>query len=336
MNNKERNNTLDLLRGIAILIVVIGHAIQANLLENETCVIWSKVILSFQMPLLFFLSGYTLGYSFPNENTKVLFGKKTIRLLLPYLTWTLIHYVIMIILPVDYRRWSVLGFLKEFFLSDFWFLRVLYLFFVIFFACNWFAQIIHFNNKKILVSITIIASILVMILMKKIPLLDKSTSLWWYLWFLCGYFSFGMKNWNLIKKLWSRNIFRNALAFSTLILMITVWVVLIEIDVPSKVIAIVYVVCICIFVCAIERVIPARIRKTITGIGSNTLPIYAIHWCLLFSPLWRVGMYHKLFGNLPLVVSSILTAVVWVVLCNLLTYLVRKYKLTRVLLLGEK
>ena len=78
-----RNNTLDLLRGLAILIVVIGHAIQVNLSEGRNCFIWSNLILSFQMPLMFFISGYATGFSFPSSNPKRFIKKKVVRLLIP-------------------------------------------------------------------------------------------------------------------------------------------------------------------------------------------------------------------------------------------------------------
>ena len=56
MVQKSRNSTLDVIRGVAILIVVIGHAIQINLAIPEQNFIWSTLILAFQMPLLFFLA----------------------------------------------------------------------------------------------------------------------------------------------------------------------------------------------------------------------------------------------------------------------------------------
>jgi fucose 4-O-acetylase-like acetyltransferase len=48
---QERDKTLDVLRGMGILLVVLGHSIQ-----NEYVVL-NTVILSFHMPLFFFCSG---------------------------------------------------------------------------------------------------------------------------------------------------------------------------------------------------------------------------------------------------------------------------------------
>lgn len=81
---QSREITLNVLRGVAILIVVLGHAIQVSLLEGENSFIWSKLILNFQMPLLFCISGYSAGFSFPSNNTKTFIMKKVKRLLIPY------------------------------------------------------------------------------------------------------------------------------------------------------------------------------------------------------------------------------------------------------------
>lgn len=78
MNNRARHNlaeqsrdiTLDILRGIAIFIVVLGHSIQASLLSDESSFVWSKLILNFQMPLLFCISGYTAGFSYHPEKQR--------------------------------------------------------------------------------------------------------------------------------------------------------------------------------------------------------------------------------------------------------------------------
>ena len=118
---QNRDITLDILRGVAILIVVFGHSIQASLLSNESSFVWSKVILNFQMPLLFCISGYSAGFSCPCRDTKNFIVKKIKRLLIPYIAWEIVHYILVCILPGNYRVFGLTRFLKEFFVSDFWF-----------------------------------------------------------------------------------------------------------------------------------------------------------------------------------------------------------------------
>lgn len=83
---KERDNTVDILKGIAILLVVIGHFSPVQQVEN--------FIYSFHMPLFFFLSGITFWYSFGKkinkENIKQLLpkmlAKRVCSLCLPYVS----------------------------------------------------------------------------------------------------------------------------------------------------------------------------------------------------------------------------------------------------------
>ena len=52
---KIRNSSIDVAKGIAIILVVLGHSIA------EPTVPLNKFILSFHMPLFFFLSGIFSG-----------------------------------------------------------------------------------------------------------------------------------------------------------------------------------------------------------------------------------------------------------------------------------
>lgn len=70
---------LDILRGIGIISVVIGHAIQVNLMDGDKCLIWS-LILAYEMPLLFMLSGYSAGYSYPIDNLSQFIKKKSMEI----------------------------------------------------------------------------------------------------------------------------------------------------------------------------------------------------------------------------------------------------------------
>ena len=100
---KERYEWLDISKGIAILLVVLGHAIQYYLYPIDYADSLSyRVIYSFHMPFFFFLSGLSSGFSnnpfFNKDNLK----KKIKRLMIPYVAWGLIY------LPANllYKGWS--------------------------------------------------------------------------------------------------------------------------------------------------------------------------------------------------------------------------------------
>lgn len=76
------------------------------------------------------------------------------------------------------------------------------------------------------------------------------------------------------------------------------------------------------------------VTKGISIIGQHTLPLYAIHWCLLFSPIWRMKGY-ALLGIYPLIFRVLVTLLFWSVVCWGIIMLVRKHKWLRRICFGE-
>lgn len=182
----DRNIGLDFLRGIAILIVLFNHAIQANQINENLLSTVFMIVRSFQMPLLFFISGYTLGFS-KDEPCCTFIKKKIKRLLIPYLCWMYIHYLLLCIMPGDYRNFTLGGMIREIFLSDFWFLRALFLYNVIIFIL----KIILCSLGQISLSADFIGCLCGLIpaaIIGKIPLFSEFTiGAWHYLWICLGY-----------------------------------------------------------------------------------------------------------------------------------------------------
>lgn len=76
-----RDNSVDNIKGVATLLVLIGHAIQYSMLDYDSSSIFITIY-SFHMPLFMFISGYLLR-SASSLNVK----KKSISLLLPFISW---------------------------------------------------------------------------------------------------------------------------------------------------------------------------------------------------------------------------------------------------------
>lgn len=91
--NKYRDTSLDFIRGIGIIIVVLAHAMQINLPQNDYNNFWMYIRI-FQMPLLFFISGYTSGFSYPSDKPIIYIKSKIFRLVIPYIVWAEIFMVI--------------------------------------------------------------------------------------------------------------------------------------------------------------------------------------------------------------------------------------------------
>ena len=87
---KERNQFVDIMRGVAMLLVVLGHTMTGSTANAQTSFLYN-VIWSLQMPLFILISGYVTRYS--REISK--FGdlmsfiwKRTLSYLLPFAVWS--------------------------------------------------------------------------------------------------------------------------------------------------------------------------------------------------------------------------------------------------------
>ena len=103
---KTRNQNLDFYKGIAIILVVIGHTIQYRLSPSDFDSSWAfRIIYSFHMPLFIFLSGAVASQwsaiFFDDSPVRLKFKKycdrikkSAIRLLLPFVSWTVVKYYV--------------------------------------------------------------------------------------------------------------------------------------------------------------------------------------------------------------------------------------------------
>ena len=95
---KKRIDCLDVAKGIAMFLVVMGHAA----LAYDTPY-WRVAIYSFHMPLFFLVSGVVVGRA--KDGWGAFVKKNVLTLLVPYLIWALIY------LPFKFESlpWVVYG-----------------------------------------------------------------------------------------------------------------------------------------------------------------------------------------------------------------------------------
>ena len=87
-----RNNTVDIIRGFAMLLVVLGHTMSGSTTEFQGSLLF-QVIWTLQMPLFIVISGYVTRYSRPLfDGTALLkfIKKRSLAYLLPWAVWTLV------------------------------------------------------------------------------------------------------------------------------------------------------------------------------------------------------------------------------------------------------
>ncbi len=155
---KKRNLQLDVLKGIGILLVIIGH-ISSNGILNR----W---IYSFHMPLFFFISGVV--YYLSNQvDVKTFFKKKFRGLIVPYLIFAIITFIYWGAIERylrDSREISVGNQFLEIFISQggdesheynvvLWFLPCLFMMEIIF---DWLCKKFK-TNKGLIISIVLFA-----------------------------------------------------------------------------------------------------------------------------------------------------------------------------------
>lgn len=92
MEDKKRNIRIDILRGIATLSVLLGHAIQRGIVVGYQDNAIFKFIYSFHMPLFVILSGYALIYTKKFDSEFLI--KKFKRLIIPTILWSYILFFI--------------------------------------------------------------------------------------------------------------------------------------------------------------------------------------------------------------------------------------------------
>ena len=123
----ERDNSLDLLKGIAIFLVVLGHLNVATPIEN--------FIYSFHMSLFMFISGCTFWYSYKKSEKAISYVLKRFHsLIIPYIVWGFFYYWFYF-----NNNFNLFDFINYPFSSDFfnklWFLPTLFCIIVVAVAC---------------------------------------------------------------------------------------------------------------------------------------------------------------------------------------------------------
>jgi fucose 4-O-acetylase-like acetyltransferase len=124
---RQRDPRADALKGFAILLVVVGHAIQDPYHYGLSHNLVFRFIYSFHMPLFMFVSGYVAALSTKPADIRFIWNK-AIRLVLPFLAWHAARYVIF----ARYHDYGFVSYWHHLLLAPdhdhgLWFLWVLFL-----------------------------------------------------------------------------------------------------------------------------------------------------------------------------------------------------------------
>jgi fucose 4-O-acetylase-like acetyltransferase len=162
------------MKGIAILLVIIGHLIQFNNIDGGEANTLFGIIYSFHMPLFFILSGYVASSSLKNiANISSLMNfylKKVYVLVLPLLTWSLL--VNKYFFSKNFQFISLDDVLNTLLHPGLWFLQVLFEIYILF---GIFSLLVHYLNKKgsIYLDIILVSLILALLVIGSL-MIDKT------------------------------------------------------------------------------------------------------------------------------------------------------------------
>ncbi len=181
---KQRNISIDAVKGIAIVLVMIGHVFVHNHMEDSYLYDFIKAV---QMPLFMIISGYLCGQGRKISDLKTygqMLGKRTIAYLVPFFSW------------LTLKHWDNLlsAYKRIFFQLDFglWFLAVLFLLTLM--VCTAQLAACGFREKKPLLSEAvfwtvygIICLIWLVMALKGITFLSPGLVLLYVPFYMCGY-----------------------------------------------------------------------------------------------------------------------------------------------------
>ena len=199
---KERYNELDLMKGIGILLVYLGH--NFNLVDFEKNGIFLyiyRTIYSFHMPLFFLISGFLMNIG-KEIQLKKYYVHKTKRILIPYFFINLIDFFPRTLFPnlvnSKFDMWEV--FFKGTTIT--WFIYTLFMIFIIF----------PFLEKYILKKDRYYLFGIILILVNyfkvfsKIEIFSINVVVGYLLYFYIGYIIRSIYKNKIINGIWNKNI----------------------------------------------------------------------------------------------------------------------------------
>ena len=149
----ERNASVDVLRGLAILMVVLGHTMSGCTSNSEDTFLF-RAIWSLQMPLFMLISGYVTKFSKPISSGKDLIRllkKRSFAYLIPWIVWTVGVRGLLLgesnYMDIPWLLWHMD--------SGYWFLFSLWTITVVFSTSQWAASTIHGEHSGIRYLITL-------------------------------------------------------------------------------------------------------------------------------------------------------------------------------------
>ena len=141
---ENRNQFVDIMRGIAMLLVVLGHTMTGCTVDSQKSFLFN-IIWSLQMPLFILISGYVTKYSRPISDGKGLWKyvkRRTIAYMIPWAVWSFLVRGVIFgqdgFLNIKSLLWNMD--------SSYWFLATIWTISMIFGVASYVAECIGKSN----------------------------------------------------------------------------------------------------------------------------------------------------------------------------------------------
>ncbi len=327
MNEKTgRDCSLDIMRGFAMALVVLGHSIQHAFGDNYATNPAFSFIYSFHMPFFMVLSGLSIKRLGKDTDYGWLIGKAR-RLVLPFFVWIILDFFISHNWKDDtfYRlRGWIVSVINDPCSGGLWFLWVLFLLCITLYVLN---SIPSRTMRIGMTSALSAASIIAYVIVLKTNFLGIRNYLWYVFFFGIGYmFGNSILEWIQEKK----RDFRRILIIVSFIVMVLPWRIehgLIEKKADINALAITsinvvyaYLVPIAgtLFCMAISYYFAKLVGKVLSIIGVYSLEVYVLHtrFAKWFFDEWRV---HNIAVDILLkwIIALVCSVLVAILICKI-------------------
>ena len=186
---ENRNDIIDILKGIAIILVVYGHVIQRTMVVAGADFFLNpvfKVIYTFHMPVFFFISGYLMAGTLSRRSLTEAFKSKCKTLLVPFIAWgTLGVFTIYVLNGVDGKALGI-AHLPDDFLNDLLLNPAIWFLFALFVSSCLLLYSVRWAKRFGVASFLLVYFLIVMIPFNRYCALYYIK--WFYLFYLAGYF----------------------------------------------------------------------------------------------------------------------------------------------------
>lgn len=318
----KRKSYIDRLKGIAIILVVMGHVITFSMnhpIDDKLI----KIISSFHMPLFMFLSGFVL--SSPPNYKKL--AKRFKQLIIPFLTIGLSYTL--------YMQHSI----EDFFTNDaklgYWYLFVLFIFnlFLLLFKLN------TFNNNNLKILCDIIIAIVIYTVLWGLSKLDSKANNLLSIYFFIKVWPFFIvghlinKYHNLFNQLKQENNIYTISFIGTILYFCMVSrnfnSILFSLTCPFFVITTLF------YIFVRRQKSYLCVERALEDIGKNTLEIYTLHYFLIANI--RLDFLNQYFTNNTIIefITITIIAIIIIAIIYLITYLIKQSKLLHSFLFGR-